>query len=144
MAKHANGKNNYKLSGGAIAVLVALALFIAVVIWWVAGRGSQNQESQAQECVAGELTLPIAAADTEAGHSLIDAYGETHPVVRDYCVRAELVDDVSDAAVYLAPTPVCPVKYWTAPGGASPYLIRSPYPARPSAWPGRVKSSSKT
>lgn len=103
MAKHANGKNNYKLSGGAIAVIVALALFIAVAIWWVAGRGSQNQESQAQECVAGELTLPIAAADTEAGHSLIDAYGKTHPVVRDYCVRAELVDDVTDAAVYLAP-----------------------------------------
>lgn len=103
MAKHASGKNNYALSGGAIAFLVALALLIAGAAWWATGRDGQNQETQAQQCVAGELTLPVAAADKEAGRSLVDAYGNTHPVVRDYCVQPVLVDDVAEAAVYIAP-----------------------------------------
>ncbi len=105
MARHSNGKNNYSLSAGAIVVLLVLALAVASAIWYVLGRDDAAELSAASEpnCVAGDLTLPIAASDSSAGKTLIDAYGRNHPVVRDYCVRPELVTDLASAAVYIAP-----------------------------------------
>ena len=105
MAKHASGKNNYRLSGELIALLVVLALIAAAVIWWLSTRGddSGSAEAQPEDCVAGELVLPVAASDKGAGQSLVDAYGESSPVVRDYCVKPQLVDSVADAAVFVAP-----------------------------------------
>lgn len=104
MARHASGKNNFRLAGWVIALLVALALAVAL-IWYLAQRdgGSDSNAATEPECVAGELTLPIAASDTQVGQQLIDAYRDTHPVVRDYCVKPQLVDSVSAAAVYVAP-----------------------------------------
>lgn len=105
MAKHASGKNNYRLSGELIALLVVLALIAAAVIWWLSTRGddSDSAEAQPEDCVAGELVLPVAASDKGAGQSLVDAYGASSPVVRDYCVKPQLVDSVADAAVFVAP-----------------------------------------
>ena len=105
MAKHASGKNNYRLSGELIALLVVLALIVAAVIWWLSTRGddSDSAEAQPEDCVAGELVLPVAASDKGAGQSLVDAYGASSPVVRDYCVKPQLVDSVADAAVFVAP-----------------------------------------
>lgn len=105
MAKHASGKNNYRLSGELIALLVVLALIAAAVIWWLSSRGDDagSTEAQAEDCVAGELVLPVAASDKGAGQSLVDAYGDSAPVVRDYCVKPHLVDSVADAAVFVAP-----------------------------------------
>ena len=105
MAKHASGKNNYRLSGELIALLVVLALIAAAIIWWLTSRGEDagSTEAQAEDCVAGELVLPVAASDKGAGQSLVDAYGASSPVVRDYCVKPQLVDSVADAAVFIAP-----------------------------------------
>ena len=105
MAKHASGKNNYRLSGELIALLVVLALIAAAVIWFLSTRGDDADSAAAQpeDCVAGELVLPVAASDKGAGQSLVDAYGASSPVVRDYCVKPQLVDSVADAAVFVAP-----------------------------------------
>ena len=105
MAKHASGKNNYRLSGELIALLVVLALIAAAVIWWLSTRGDDADSAAAQpeDCVAGELVLPVAASDKGAGQSLVDAYGASSPVVRDYCVKPQLVDSAADAAVFVAP-----------------------------------------
>ena len=103
MARHSNGKNNYALSGGAIAVLVALLLIVALVLWLIFGRGESSEEAAGGECVSGNLELPVAASDAGVGHAVVDAYAETKPVVRDYCVEPVLVDNVADAAVYVAP-----------------------------------------
>ncbi|OFT58416.1 hypothetical protein HMPREF3151_04315 [Corynebacterium sp. HMSC05H05] len=108
MAKHASGKNNYRLSGELIALLVVLALIAAAVIWWLSSRGdgaddADGAQAKAEDCVAGELVLPVAASDKGAGQSLVDAYGDSAPVVRDYCVKPQLVDAVADAAVFVAP-----------------------------------------
>lgn len=112
MGRHSSGKNNYSLSGGAIAALILVLFLLAGLIWFFAARGGENtQEAAAPECVAGELSLPVAASDATAGTVLIDAYGETNPVVRDYCVTPELVSDIRAAAVYVAPN--TPVTYQT-------------------------------
>lgn len=105
MAKHSSGKNNYRLSGELIALLVVLALIAAAVIWWLSSRGddADGAQAKAEDCVAGELALPVAASDKGAGQALVDAYGESAPVVRDYCVKPQLVDSVADAAVFVAP-----------------------------------------
>ena len=105
MAKHASGKNNYRLSGELMALLVVLALIAAAVIWWLSTRGDDADSAAAQpeDCVAGELVLPVAASDKGAGQSLVDAYGASSPVVRDYCVKPQLVDSAADAAVFVAP-----------------------------------------
>ena len=103
MARHSNGKNNYALSGGAIAVLVALLLIVALVLWLIFGRGESSEKASGGECVSGNLELPVAASDTGVGQAVVDAYAETKPVVRDYCVEPVLVDNVADAAVYVAP-----------------------------------------
>ena len=105
MAKHASGKNNYRLSGELIALLVVLALIAAAIIWWLTSRGDDagSTEAQTKDCVAGELVLPVTASDKGAGQALVDAYGASSPVVRDYCVKPQLVDSVADAAVFIAP-----------------------------------------
>ena len=48
MAKHASGKNNYRLSGELIALLVVLALIAAAVIWWLSTRGDDADSAEAQ------------------------------------------------------------------------------------------------
>ena len=84
---------------------MVLALIAAAVIWWLSTRGedSDSAEAQPEDCVAGELVLPVAASDKGSGQSLVDAYGASSPVVRDYCVKPQLVDSVADAAVFVAP-----------------------------------------
>ena len=88
-----------------MALLVVLALIAAAVIWWLSTRGDDADSAAAQpeDCVAGELVLPVAASDKGAGQSLVDAYGASSPVVRDYCVKPQLVDSAADAAVFVAP-----------------------------------------
>lgn len=103
MARHSNGKNNYTLSGGAIAVLVALLLVLALVLWLIFGRSDSAEQAKGGECVSGDLELPVAASDQGVGQNVVDAYAESAPVVRDYCVKPKLVDNVADAAVYVAP-----------------------------------------
>ncbi|EEI16595.1 VWA domain-containing protein [Corynebacterium lipophiloflavum] len=109
MARHASGKNNYALSGGVIAALVAAVLLIGALVAFVATRGESDAVAvdESPACVAGELSLPVAATDAAVATSLIDAYASANPVVRDFCITPTLVESIADAAVYIAPnTPV--------------------------------------
>lgn len=109
MGRHSTGKNNYSLSKEVIAVLAVIALLIAAVIAWLAlrgGSGSGETDTNAageQECVAGDLALPVAAANKTVGEQLVEDYAASHPVVRDYCVTPKYVEKLEDAAVYVAP-----------------------------------------
>lgn len=110
MARHSSGKNNYALSGGVIAALLAAVVLVGIGVTYLATRdfsASSPGTDTAASCVAGDLELPVAASDKEVGQSLVDAYAATDPVVRDFCVRPTLVESLTDAAVYIAPnTPV--------------------------------------
>lgn len=100
MARHASNQNKFRLAGWLIALLVAIALVLALFLTL---RDDTDTTAAEPECVAGDLALPVAASDEKVGRSLIDNYAATTPVVRDYCVKPEYVDDVKDAAVYIAP-----------------------------------------
>lgn len=102
MARHASGKNNFRLAGWLIALLVALVLaaVLAVVLWQ---RDDAGSSADAPHCVSGDLVLPVAASDEKVGRALIDDYAAANPVVRDYCVKPQFVDSVKNAAVYIAP-----------------------------------------
>lgn len=102
MARHASNQNHFRLAGWLIALLVAIALVLALVLF-LAFRDDTDTTAAEQECVTGDLALPVAASDEKVGRSLIDDYAAANPVVRDYCVKPEYVDDVKDAAVYIAP-----------------------------------------
>lgn len=102
MARHASGKNNLRLAGWLIALLVALAVaaVLAVVLWQ---RDGADSSAAAPDCVSGDLVLPVAASDEKVGRALIDDYAAANPVVRDYCIKPQYVDSIKEAAVYIAP-----------------------------------------
>lgn len=113
MGRHSTGTNNYTLSKGAIALLVALGLILLITVGvWAAQRNSTDDSLDARgdgqpNCVSGELALPIAASSLHVAQELVTNYANTQPVVRDYCVQPVAVDTIADAAVYVAPnTPI--------------------------------------
>lgn len=107
MGRHSTGKNNYSLSKEVIAIIVAVALLIAGALAWLFlrdnGNGSDTASGDQAECVSGDLSLPVAAANKAVGEQLIDDYASSNPVVRDYCVKPEYVASIEEAAVYVAP-----------------------------------------
>lgn len=103
MGRHSDGKSNYRLSGGAILILLVVLAVILSAILMMKLNPDRTETSAEQECIAGELSLPIAATDSTVGSAVVAAYNDSHRVVRDYCVRAELVDKVEDAALLLSP-----------------------------------------
>lgn len=94
MGRHRSESTSFSIAGWVIAAIIAAIVLIAGLIWWFGFRDDEPQP-QAQECIEGELTLPVAgdAAD------LIGAYNDSDPVVRDHCVTAEPVEDIAQAAV---------------------------------------------
>lgn len=110
MGRHSNGKNNYALSGGAIAATIAAVLLIGGGTWAVMSRddgdgdgGKKAAGSGEKICVSGGLALPVAGSNEEVTRELIDSYAGTNPVVRDYCIKPEYTDSLQGAAVYVAP-----------------------------------------
>lgn len=94
MGRHRSESTSFSIAGWVIAAIIAAIVLIAGLTWWFGFRDDEPQP-QAQECIQGELTLPVAgdAAD------LIGAYNDSDPVVRDHCVTAEPVEDIAQAAV---------------------------------------------
>lgn len=99
MAKHSDGKNNYRLSPSVIAIAIVIVLVAAGVFLWTQAK---REDSAKSSCINGNLTLPIATNNKEVASQIIDAYNSSGRVTRDYCVRAELTDSVAHAGVYLS------------------------------------------
>jgi len=100
MGRHRSESNNFSVAGWVVAVFLLAIALIAAAIWWFGFR--QPETPQAQECIQGDLNLPVAADGVDAT-ALIDDYNASDPVVRDFCITAELTDSVVQAAVLLTP-----------------------------------------
>lgn len=104
MARHSSGKNNYAVSGNIIVAGVVILALIAALVWWFGLRDDDATDTAAQEeeCLQGDLVLPVAEASPGLAEGLINRWNDTEPVVRDHCVTAELVSSVDDAALLIA------------------------------------------
>ena len=79
-------------------------LVLMVGAWWILNRMNANSEhNQAGSCPAGDLTLVVAAQDNPQVQSLLDSYKKSNPVVKDRCVKTEVVGEVANAALALIP-----------------------------------------
>lgn len=112
MGRHSTGKNNFAISRSVIAIAIALAVLLAAIAWWLMQRNSTDADLDArggdqQDCVSGDLTLPVAASSEKVAQELIGNYSNSRPVVRDFCVKPVFVHTIDEAAVYIAPnTPI--------------------------------------
>lgn len=107
-------------------VLVIVIALIAGLIWWFGFRQPAGDDATAaadgqdnEECLQGEMTLPLAAEGDVDGQRLLAAWQDTDPVVRDYCVQPELVDDPADAAAYIGTWPAYEAAGRSAAGPAT-------------------------
>lgn len=94
MGRHRSSSSTRRVSRGFIAAVAAVLLVIVGVAGWVALRGHTSGEGgrAAGACVAGDITVPVAAAPSIAPvlTDLARSYGDTAPVVRDHCVRVQV------------------------------------------------------
>ena len=98
MARHRSESSSFSVAGWVIAVLLLTVALIAALVWWFGFR--EPAAPQAQECIQGDLSLPVAAEGVDAGPLIAD-YNASEPVVRDFCITAEPTDSVAQAAVLL-------------------------------------------
>lgn len=101
MGRHRSDNNNFAVAGWVIVAGVLVLALIAGLFAWVALR--DRTTVQADECIQGNLTLPVAEATPGLAAEVLESWDATEPVVRDHCVRTQVVDALSDAAVYIAP-----------------------------------------
>lgn len=100
MGRHSSGKNNYSLSAGAIiALVVAIALIIAGIWWYVSHR--ESPADPASNATGRDCTLvPVAATDRQLAETLIASWSDP---AGDECVEAEYTEDIDNAAIFIGP-----------------------------------------
>ena len=104
MGRHSNGHRNLRVTKEMVISIVAAVLVLMVGAWWILNRMNANSEhNQAGSCPAGDLTLVVAAQDNPQVQSLLDSYKKSNPVVKDRCVKTEVVGEVANAALALIP-----------------------------------------
>lgn len=94
MGRHASGEKNYRVAKGPfIALLIVIVLIGAVFSWINLRRSNDTAVSAARnECTKGDLTLVVTSDPAAVGEvqKLVAAYGESNPVIRDYCIRPQI------------------------------------------------------
>lgn len=110
MARHYSGQNNYRLSKSLTIALITILAILALIIWWVFSNRSDDTTDLADDttetttggsgCLQGELSLPIGGDPTLA-EAMAQEYNAINPVVRDYCVTAEVAGPGDAAATYI-------------------------------------------
>ncbi|MEJ5919918.1 hypothetical protein [Corynebacterium sp. H78] len=113
MGKHSNGKQNYRIAKGPLFGGLAVILVIAIgVSWATIGKDKLEQERALRaQCSQGDMSLIVTTDPAFVGQaqSLVQAYGESRPVVRDHCIRPQIMvtgsAEVVDAIAANAPVP---------------------------------------
>ena len=93
MAKHSDGKQNYRIARGPLLVLLSLIIVLALALgWWNLRSDTATNRADEKACPAGDVTLPIAAdpAMEQRVKELVEKYRMTNPVVHEQCVQPEV------------------------------------------------------
>lgn len=94
MGRHASGENNYRVAKGPFIAVLAVIVVVAAVIAWVNLRDTNDSAIDADRarCTKGDLTLVVTSDPAAVGSAqkLVQNYGESNPVVRDFCVRPQI------------------------------------------------------
>ncbi|WP_295624479.1 vWA domain-containing protein [uncultured Corynebacterium sp.] len=94
MGRHADGQPNYRVAKGPlILLLVAILVGALAAAWWVLSNDDDDGLGADGECIKGDLTLIVGADPSVIGaaRDKVREWGESGPVVRDYCVRPQLM-----------------------------------------------------
>ncbi|AKE41176.1 putative secreted protein [Corynebacterium kutscheri] len=100
MGRHTTGEKNNKIAGSLIATIIAIIVAIALAVFWFVSTRTNDSTMTSANCVAGDLSLGVAADTEERAQSFIEAYNASSPIVRDHCVTARY-SELSEAGVYL-------------------------------------------
>lgn len=128
MGRHSDGQSNYKISGGVYAILACLLIAVIAVSLWFRAIKDDSETINSAECMAGNLTLPVAAQSSvhDIAQTLIDDYNATSPIVRDHCVRAMLTPSVAEAGVFISSQSDGAITAALAEHGRSPATLEWP------------------
>lgn len=94
MGRHSSGEQNYSIAKGPLYAVLALLLVIGAVFVWLNLKSDNTSDHNAanSQCSKGDLNLIVATDPANVGQvqKLLEAYGNSSPVVKDYCVRPQL------------------------------------------------------
>lgn len=101
MGKHSSGEQNYSIAKGPLIGLLAVLLLVITVVIWLNVKSDNSADHQAanSQCSRGDLNLLVATDPANVGQvqKLVEAYGNSNPVVKDYCVRPQITVEGSQA-----------------------------------------------
>lgn len=103
MPRHSTGENNYRVAKGPFFVVIAVIVIAAAIFAWVNLRNSNNASIDAEraQCSKGDFTLTVTTDPAAVGdvQKLVQAYGESKPVLKDFCIRPQITVSGSQEVV---------------------------------------------
>ncbi|WP_408925756.1 hypothetical protein ACKFRT_03455 [Corynebacterium sp. YSMAA1_1_F7] len=91
MARHASGKQNYRVAGWIWGALVALIVVVVLVVGWVVLARSNQDQLAEPECPQGDFVLQVWAADEAELQDAVRKFNAANEVELDHCLKAEAV-----------------------------------------------------
>lgn len=94
MGRHASGEQNYRVAKGPFIVVLAVIVLVGAVFLWLNLRSDNDAAIDANraQCTKGDLTLVVTSDPATVGSAqkLVQSYGESNPVVKDFCVHPQI------------------------------------------------------
>lgn len=102
MGRHSDGKPNNRVAAGPLYLTIAAIILIAALVSWLLFFRSDNDDTaDGRNCSRGDLTITVTADPSVISRvqQLVTDYGESSPVMQDYCVRPQLAVSGTDQVV---------------------------------------------
>ena len=91
MARHASGKQNYRVAGWVWAALAAVVVVALLVAGWIALARNNQDDLAAPECPQGDFVVQVWAADESELKDAVEEFNDANEVELDHCLKTEVV-----------------------------------------------------
>lgn len=91
MARHASGKQNYRVAGWVWGALVTVIVVALLVAGWVALARNNQEDLATPECPQGEFVVQVWAANEAELKDAVQKFNDSNEVELDHCLKAEVV-----------------------------------------------------